>query len=330
MDLLLGLLIALIGTITTTAMYVTIVWRIDRYEKEPRRLLLGAFLWGMLPAVIVSLVVELLFSSGGLLDEIAIAPLVEESAKGFALLLLLVFAYREIDDVLDGIVYGAMIGLGFAFSENVLYVIGSMATDGLATGILVLFMRTVIFGVNHAFFASITGAAVGAARLTPGLFRRFVILFTGWMLAVIFHTIHNAGASLAGATNLASIGVSFASNWTGVLGVFILVVLAWHREERWMVEELAGEVDTGLLTRDEYAAITSSAGRQRLLARTLRTDGWASCRRLGQLYALLTELSFKKHELRLMPQEPATAEDIEHLRLAILGLRNGVDPQAGR
>jgi protease PrsW len=324
MNLFFGLLIALFGGITTTTVYVAIVWRLDRYEKEPLRLLALAFIWGMAPAIILSIMLEVGASgafdgetAGNLLSDAAVAPIIEETIKGLALLAFLVFAYRELDDVLDGIVYGAMIGLGFALTENFFYVLGSVDESGLGTGIAVLFLRTIIFGVNHAFFTGVTGAAVGAARLTRGNAGRLLLIVAGWLLAVLFHSVHNLGAALAESTDMASLGVSFLSDWGGILILFIVVALVWRKERCWIIEELADEINSGLLTGEQYVAISSTAGRQRLLARTLRQDGWTAYRRTGRLCNLLTELAFKKRQLRLMGNEPATAREIDRLRLAI-------------
>ena len=95
------------------------------------------------------------------------------------------------------------------------------------------------------------------------------------------------------------------------------IALVWRKERLWIIEELADEVASGLLTGEQYIAMSTTAGRQRLLARVLRQDGWTAYRRMGRLCNLFTELAFKKRELRLMGEEPATAREIDRLRLAI-------------
>ncbi len=325
MDVLIGFVIALIGGIATTAVYVAIVWRLDRHEKEPVRMLALAFVWGMVPAVIISLVIEAGLAdplwageAGNLLSDAAVAPVVEESAKGLALLIFLVFFYREFDNVLDGIIYGAMIGFGFAFTENVLYVVSGVVEDGLAMGIVILFLRTVVFGLNHAFFSSLTGAGVGAARLTRRVPRRLLFIFVGWLSGVAFHSVHNLGTALAEPTALASLGVSLISDWLGVLMLLVIIVLVWRKEQSWMTDELMNEVDAGILTAEEYRAITSAGGRQRLLAKTLRQDGWAAYCRLGRQYVLFAELAFKLRQMRVMGEEPGVQAEITLLRASIL------------
>jgi transcriptional regulator with XRE-family HTH domain len=99
--------------------------------------------------------------------------------------------------------------------------------------------------------------------------------------------------------------------------LLVIVILVWRKEQHWMREELADEIGVGTLTPEEYGAVNTSSGRQRLLAKTLRRDGWTAYRRLNRLYTLFTELAFKKHQLRSMGSEPGTVREIERLRLAI-------------
>ena len=53
-------------------------------------------------------------------------PVTEEASKGLFLLLLLWWRRAELDGILDGIVYAGMVGIGFAFVENILYLGGRL------------------------------------------------------------------------------------------------------------------------------------------------------------------------------------------------------------
>jgi protease PrsW len=207
-----------------------------------------------------------------------------------------------------------MIGFGFAFTENVLYVASSIAQDGLQTGLVVIFLRTVVFGLNHAFFTSLLGACIGAARLTPSFGRRLAFLVAGFLFAASFHAIHNLGAVLVDSVGVAALLISVVFDWGGILCLLLVVIASWRKEQGWMKEELADEVQLGVLTVEEYAAIASPAGRQRLLGRVLRREGWASYRRMQRLYTLQTELAFKKHQRRIMGEEQGLTAAINRLR----------------
>ena len=199
----LSVLVALLGAIIPTVFYVLFLWWLDRYEKEPVWLLALAFAWGAVPAAFLSIVAEVAFDASitlvageSLLADLASvsvsAPLVEESAKGVALIALVLLFRREFDNVLDGIIYGAMIGFGFALTENIFaYFLPILSSEGLGPGLTNIFMRTVVFGFNHAFWTATTGAAMGYARLSPQPLRRLFLPIAGWAAAVFLHGVHN-------------------------------------------------------------------------------------------------------------------------------------------
>ncbi len=327
-----SLAIAMLGSIVPTVLYVLILLRLDRHEKEPIRMLVGAFLWGAVPAVLLSAVVEgavgndvsealARWGLAAMAEDVVLVPIVEESAKGIALLLFFVLSRHEFDNALDGIVYGAMIGFGFALTEDVLYVWSAAVSQGLRFGLIILFMRTVVFGLNHAFFTSLTGAGVGAARLSHRPLIGLLWLCVGWTVAVLFHAIHNLGSTYATETGGVSLGLSVVSDWFGVLIVLLLVVAVWRKERRWIRDELGAEAQAGVLTLEEYAVLSGRIGTQRSLAHTLRVDGWRAYRRQARLYDLSIELAFKKHQLSLHPRDQGIAAQVGYLRQEIARVR---------
>src|SRR6185436_3370915 len=111
--------------------YVILVLWIDRYESEPFWMLATAFFWGALVATFFAflfntlggLVVASLLSpqAGETYSLVISAPIVEETGKAAILFLFFFFKKDEFDGVIDGIVYAALVALGFAMTENVLY-----------------------------------------------------------------------------------------------------------------------------------------------------------------------------------------------------------------
>ena len=97
------------------------VYQKDRWEPEPRALVVKTFLWGMACALPAALGEALFFWSGFFLIVVA-APVIEEYAKYFVVSRTV---YREIEfsEPMDGIVYSAAAALGFASIENLLYLI---------------------------------------------------------------------------------------------------------------------------------------------------------------------------------------------------------------
>jgi protease PrsW len=125
------------------------------------------------------------------------APLVEKSFKGIAILAVLIIARDEIDSTLDGLIYGALVGVGFAMTENILYFGQAYLEGGLGEfGILVL-SRAVLGGFGHPAFTAITSPAIGWSRGRYGRgIARAVVPVLGWALAVVLHATWNGGLVL--------------------------------------------------------------------------------------------------------------------------------------
>ena len=317
-----ALFVSLLAAAIPTALYALLVWRLDYYEREPLELLLAAFAWGAIPAAIGAAIV------GGFLSiplealperyySIAsaslIAPPVEELVKGLALAGLYLLARQEFDDVLDGIVYGSLVGFGFAMSENVLYFMSNRGS--LSEWATVVFGRAIAFGFNHAMFTSFTGVGFGLARGISSRRRRYLTIGLGLLAAMTAHFMHNFLLS-TGDVCLPSLLI----DWAGVAVIFVIVILSWWRQRRWIKEELASEVETGVLSKQQFEDIRS---RRKRLKRTWKAMG-ASGIRLARLWRQLTdqavELAFQKHRAAVAPSSRQT-QRISELRHKILQLR---------
>ena len=327
-------MVAVLGAVIPTLVYVSFVWWLDRYEKEPVWLLALAFLWGAVPAALLSVLLELLadasilaLSGEGMVATLASvslsAPLVEESAKGVAILGLVFLFRREFDDVLDGIVYGAMIGFGFALSENLFaYFLPILSSEGLQAGLTNILLRTMVFGFNHAFWTGILGAAVGYARLARQWVLRLLAPALGWMAAVVLHGIHNMGATLTQQTMCFSLGISLVTHWGGVLLLLAVAYLVLRRESGWIEGNLVEEVQQGALTPAEYHLLSRAGQRQRVRWRALIRGGRQGHRAVGTYFQHATELAFKKQHLRGAASSDGSLEEIQALRQALATSRS--------
>src|SRR5437867_4277693 len=133
MDLILGIGLSVLFGIGPMALYAILLTFFDRYEKEPPLLLFGVFMWGMIVAAGAALILNTVFGIGLFLATgsqtaadlgaaVLSAPLVEETVKGLAVFAVFLYFYQEFDSVLDGIIYGSLVGFGFAAAENVNYI----------------------------------------------------------------------------------------------------------------------------------------------------------------------------------------------------------------
>ena len=182
-------------------LYVLPLMWLDRYDPEPLWLLALAFAWGAIVSIFFSLIINTTLSefatqnwsqgAGVFVGAVISAPIFEESSKGIGLLILLVAFRRYFDDVLDGIVFGGVIALGFATVENVLYYGENLIRGGMAGLLLVFILRGILSPFAHVFFTSMTGIGCGIARETHKTYLKILAPIAGYLAAVGLHMLWN-------------------------------------------------------------------------------------------------------------------------------------------
>jgi hypothetical protein len=228
---------------------------------------------------------------------------VEESAKGIAVLGMLVFARHELDNTLDGLVYGGLIGVGFAMTENILYFGQAYVAGGLGDLGELFAARAVLGGFGHPAYTAITGAAIGWARGRYGKgAARALAPVGGWAIAVALHAAWNGGLVFAEVRggNDARLLEAVAVQAAVVIAPAVLVLYAVARltarhELAILRERLRDEVANGVLTESEYAAIVDGAARQRALAEAGRRGGRRLRSRQRAFFQTAAELAFRGH-----------------------------------
>lgn len=332
MDILIAVLVVPLLAYGPMLLYGLILWWFDRYEKEPLGLLMVAFLWGAIPAALFSIIAQLVFNVpisalapyGGVEADLLfaglIAPITEEPFKGLALLLLLLFFRREIDSPMDGILYGGLVGFGFAATENLLYFYGELGSSGLGGLLELAFLRAVLFGLNHALFTGCTGLGIALARMSPRWSVKVIAPLLGLGAGITLHAIHNTGATLSTSTCLPLLG-SIAADWIGVLALVAILLWATSREQNWIRRYLADEAQAGFISRQDYWVIQSYWRRVGQRAQALLRGDFTRWWQLGRYYRLATELAFNKHRLSTHGREQDTLLRVEQLRREIYGLR---------
>ena len=323
MVILIGILVALAVGVLPMCAYACILWWLDRYEKEPLGLLIAAFLWGAIPAVIFSIIAELILdirisyfvepTTASLIGAAVTAPVAEEVFKGLALLLLLLLFRREIDSPLDGIIYGGLVGFGFAAVENVFYFAVTFVESGWGGLILLAALRAFLFGLNHALFTGLTGLGIALARTERNWLVRAGAPIAGLILGIIAHGVHNVSMAVGGDLYWPCL-IALVSDWGGALILLVVMVWTMVRERRWIVEFLAEEVAQGTLSRDHYETMSSSVRRVAVRASALFSGDFKRWWSLGRYHHLATELAFNKRRLAQFPGEEDAQARVVRLR----------------
>lgn len=182
-----------------------VFWWLDRYEPEPRRYKFAGFVWGGVVAVAIALTLELWAQKAFDLSDDAtasfVAPLAEEPAKCLFLLLTFVRSRRVIDGVLDGLIYAGIVGIGFAFIENIGYYASSYTESADyqvagAGGVTSTFVVRGLFSpFAHPLFTAAFGVAIGLAVSRKSKVARFLIGTLGLAASIGLHALWNGSLS---------------------------------------------------------------------------------------------------------------------------------------
>ncbi|NIM94956.1 MAG: PrsW family intramembrane metalloprotease [Anaerolineales bacterium] len=313
-DVMRGLGISLIAGVLPTMLYVTLLYHADRYEKEPARLLAAAFLWGSIPAVIVAIAVQIFFRLPvDLLGPTAIeavriglvAPLIEEAIKGLVVIFIAVRYRLEFDDPLDGMIYGAMVGFGFAMTGNTISYVGAFLLRGFAGLSPIIFIEGVLYGLNHGFYTSIFGAGLGYARLARSKWKRFIFPLGAFGLAVACHALHDLAMRVTVGPNL----ITWIVTWLGLLAMIGIVITTMTRQRDFFRTELVGEVPDEL-----YRTLITRGGRREAKLKALWRGGPRGFLRERRIHQFCAELAIKKKQHRRLPDEKGLEEEADRIR----------------
>ena len=244
---------ALLAALPVGPLLACFAW-LDRYEPEPVPLLLTAFGWGALVATAAALVLQLadrtILGTPDSVTGVVVAPITEEGAKGLFIVLLLVSRRRVIDGVLDGIVYAGFVGVGFAFTENILYLGsaymggGDNGPGGIGSATTLFVVRGVFSPFAHPLFTSFTGIGVGIAVVTRRRTLRFLAPVLGYVAAVIAHGSWNASATFGGGLFLLTYLFAMVPAFLVLAG---FALWARSREGRMLTRSLVDLSQRGLL-----------------------------------------------------------------------------------
>lgn len=169
----------------------------EKYQREKWKPIILCFIWGATIAVIAAIILEYIlhFSLATSVDDrnvsalitvIIIAPFVEELTKPLALRLKTV--KKELDELEDGLIYGAVAGLGFSATENLLYG-WSFMTQGLLFFFIFISIRSFGGCLLHASATAWTGYGYGKAIMKHTSLMRVLPYF---LLAIIVHAFYNS------------------------------------------------------------------------------------------------------------------------------------------
>ncbi|MFC5752758.1 PrsW family intramembrane metalloprotease [Actinomadura rugatobispora] len=317
-----GFWAGLVLAILPIPLLIALVLALDRLEPEPPRMLLFSFMWGAGVAVLGALV----FNTLGMLyvtvpvfgeDKAHFvsatfgAPLVEETLKGAVLFGMLWFRRNEIDGFVDGIIYAAMVGFGFAMMENVTYYMRAFdesGTDGLQA---IFILRGIIAPFSHPLFTSMIGLGVAwAATHRRG---RFAAPVLGLLAAMVLHGLWNGATSFG----LGGLAVVYVLDFFILVALIAVVFVERRATVRRIESYLPMYAATGLVTPADVQMLRGMHGRRAARRWARRVGGPGAARAMTDYQLAATELALLHKRAERGVADPRW---FETRRDALLGL----------
>ena len=335
--------------VVQTVVFLLLIRFVDPYEREPVSLLAVMTLWGAVGATSISALGNT-FLRNSLPNDVAIvfgralyAPVVEELAKGVALIIFVVISVRargrfgmpRFEGVTDGIVYGAAVGLGFAFTEDILYLLVGASRLGLEQGFVDYLSRRDFFGLgmlHHAIYTAAFGVGLGLATWSLRRGAKVVFGVAGMLIAIVLHSFNNgwvqlslvrkfgfdevlayaqgggeARAAMTDAARTAANAIDVADFL--LMGAFVALIAFWLSYQRRVIrEELEEETATGLISRTEWFLLPRYWQRTMWYWQLIKTGQWERLRLLRRIHNELVNLAFTKHRIARGTADRADAE----------------------
>ncbi|MFC8043308.1 PrsW family intramembrane metalloprotease [Nocardia sp. NPDC057353] len=329
---------AILVTAAVFAVYGAVFWwftqHIDRYARQPTKILVAAFCWGGFAATwaMASYANTALISIYGKLFGHAwaqdwgaglAAPFTEETAKGFGLLLLIALAPRLVRTAFDGFILGAFLGLGFEIVEDIAYGMNAGAAqfgaNQVEASLSTVVLRVATGATGHLLYTALFCAGLVYLLGRPAEPRRIGrgLLLIG--TAMLLHGLWDSMANFIGDSNAAAFGLI-----AGVMAVALAIAvrvfaLTVPREREFLADILAPEVASGVI-RSEEALAACGNGRTRRAFRRAGTDRAARRRRAHVLDAV--------HDLAdaLAAERGVQTPRVEFARAEVARLRDGRPP----
>ncbi|MDD5361719.1 MAG: PrsW family intramembrane metalloprotease [Ignavibacteria bacterium] len=245
---------SLIAAVVPMFIYLLVIWWMDRNERDPFWIVFMNFFWGATGAIVLGIIGSLIFQipltlgiqmlfgadSAELNDlsgAIITAPLIEEFTKG--MFVVIMSFSRKFDGVVDGVVYGGAIGLGFGMTENFLYFL-NYGTEPMSWLYLVV-IRTLFSAVMHCMSTATFGGFIGYAKFKPIGYKMFLVPL-GYIAAMFLHFSWNLTVSFEETTVIGFLFlILYFFSWIAVFQIAV------YMEAKSISRELQDESNRGLI-----------------------------------------------------------------------------------
>lgn len=303
-------------------------WWLDRVEPEPLRYKWAAFVWGGVVAVAVALLCQVAIINAFDLDEQQaaswLAPITEEPVKGLFLVLTFARARHVIDGVVDGLVYAGIVGIGFAFMENIGFYASSylgtidesVAGASGATGTFIV--RGIVSPLAHPLFTSAFGIALGLAVMSRSWFAKIVIASLGMLGSILLHALWNSSLSYGGVGGFLLVYLLLACFLAALAATCVIARIG---QLQTLERSLTKVADRGWLPAHEVPYLVGFARRRYAVSYAKSIGGPSAAEAMKRYQSLATEMGFLHHAVVAGQHKPRGIERTYRLLDAMEDLR---------
>lgn len=303
---------------------------LDRWEPEPPRYLVFAFLWGAGIAAGVSFILNSVFAAyiwpNFLVAAAVGAPIFEEITKGIFLVLMLTGARRkEMNSLVDYLVYAGLVGLGFAWVEDMIYF---ARAESLGQTLVIFILRMVMAVFAHSMFTSLTALGLYLASRQPTRGRKIWCTIGGFLAAMVAHGLWNGSTAwLQGFGFYVVYGIVLVPLFGGLVWLAI-----WSRrnEGRQVINQLLPMVQERLIDHHEALWLASLPGRRERRSLAAKHGAPGDVRKLQRFSDAVTELAFVRTRLGRGEINPQREKDHVELVRAVQHYRSEALPVLSR
>jgi protease PrsW len=288
-----------LSSVAMVVVLLAYLW-LDRWEPEPPRLLVLAFLWGASVAVVISVIlglyVESLINNGtqtvSAASVVIGAPMIEEAAKGLFLVLMMTGRRRnELNSMTDCLVYAGITAAGFTWLEDILYI---ASAESLGDSLLTAAMRLIMAPFAHPLFTTAIGIGVYFALHRRNVAAKVGFILLGYVGAVIMHGLWNGSSLLS----VEAYFLVYVLWMVPIFGLAIwLGVASRRREQRVVAAKLPGMVAAGLVTPNEATWLGSIRSRKMAIDQAIRLGGQPAGKAVKNFAAQVVELAFVRDRI---------------------------------
>ncbi len=324
------LIVSVLVAVVPIVGYLTFIWWLDRYEREPIWLVIVTFLWGALGGTIGAIVVSGTLQLGvdaalgrarnsreisAAIGAVVLAPLVEEATKGLILLILLLS--KQFDNSTDGLIYGAATGLGFAMTENFLYFLTVYQQGGAKAWVGNMIIRTLFSAVVHCCASGAFGFFLGLSRYRQSFLAKLLLFPIGYLAGISVHAFWNGSMTIGGMYQGGGVFTFGAFVILPCIAIGLLVIgqISLHVEHKLLRRELEEEEKNGFIPPGHAAILPYWLKR--------RKSGWMPANVPQEKYVqVATKLAFRKSQVRVRGKKRGEAllKEVEELRKEVVRL----------